>query len=100
MQSNDNPTQAPKPEEQNEASAPKQKRHIIRNPWIRRPLKVLGCLILFLLLIPVLLYLPPVQDFAVRTATKMVADKTGMKLGIDRLRLKFPVDLSLGSQCD
>lgn len=30
-----------------------------------------------------------------KTATKMVADKTGMKIGIDRLRLKFPLDLSL-----
>ena len=95
MQSNENPTQAPKPEEQNEASAPKRKRHLIRSPWIRRPLKVLGCLVIFVLLIPVLLYLPPVQDFAVRTATKLVADKTGMNIGIERLRLKFPVNLSL-----
>ena len=95
MQSNDNPTNAPKPEESSEASAPKRKSHIIRNPWIRRPLKVLGCLVLLVLIVPVLLYLPPVQDFAVKTATKMVSDKTGMKIRIDRLRLKFPVNLSL-----
>ncbi|MDE7346611.1 MAG: translocation/assembly module TamB [Muribaculaceae bacterium] len=95
MQSNDNPTQVPKPEEQNETAASKQKRHFIRSPWIRRPLKVIGCIIVVVLLIPVLLYIPPVQDFAVKTATKIVADKTGMKIGIDRLRLRFPVDLSL-----
>ncbi|MDE6511542.1 MAG: hypothetical protein K2L00_05565, partial [Muribaculaceae bacterium] len=96
MQSDDKPTPDIPAEDQTSTSVPKPKRkHLIRNPWIRRPLKVLGCLVLFVLLIPVLLYLPPVQDFAVKTAAKMVADKTGMKIGIDRLRLKFPVDLSL-----
>ncbi len=81
--------------EQENAAAKKTKHHLIRSPWIRRPLKVIGCLIVIVLLIPVLLYIPPVQDFAVKTATKMVADKTGMKIGIDKLRLKFPVNLSL-----
>ena len=87
-------------EEHNDSSspAPEEKvirKHLIRNPWIRRPLKVVGCLILFVLLLPVLLYLPPVQDFAVKTATGIVADKTGMKIGVGKLRLKFPVNLSL-----
>ena len=96
MQSNEKTTQIPPAEEQNPqpSSEPKRK-HLIRNAWIRRPLKVLGCLLLLVLLIPVLLYLPPVQDFAVKTATEIVADKTGMKIGIDKLRLKFPVNLSL-----
>ncbi|MDE7095939.1 MAG: hypothetical protein K2O47_00410, partial [Muribaculaceae bacterium] len=71
------------------------KKHLIRSAWIRRPLKVFGCLLIIVLLIPFLLYVPVVQDFAVRTATKMVTDKTGMKIGIDKLRLKFPVNLSL-----
>lgn len=95
MQSNENPTPTPQSEEKKDASAPKPQRHFIRSAWIRRPLKVIGCLIVVILLIPVLLYIPPVQDFAVKTATKMVADKTGMKIGIDKLRLKFPVNLSL-----
>ncbi len=95
MQSNDNPTPTPQSEEKKDASAPKVRKHLIRNAWIRRPLKVIGCIIVLILLIPVLLYIPPVQDFAVKTATKMVADKTGMKIGIDKLRLKFPVNLSL-----
>ncbi|MDE6290424.1 MAG: AsmA family protein, partial [Muribaculaceae bacterium] len=95
MQSNDQPASNPSAEEQKQENAPKPKRHLIRSPWVRRPLKVLGCLIVVILLIPVLLYIPPVQNFAVRTAAKIVADKTGMKIGIDRLRLKFPVDLSV-----
>lgn len=99
MQSNDNQnthTQAQSQSENNgNAEKKTPKKHLIRSPWIRRPLKVIGCLIVLILLIPVLLYIPPVQDFAVKTATKMVADKTGMKIGIDKLRLKFPVNLSL-----
>lgn len=99
MQSQMSPKQTP-PEGQPSADnsvkkAEKAKRHLIRSPWIRRPLKVIGCLVVVVLLIPVLLYIPPVQDFAVKTATKMVADKTGMRIGIEKLRLKFPVDLSL-----
>ena len=94
MQSNENPTPQAEEQKTTEASAPERK-HLIRNPWIRRPLKGVGCLLLLVLLIPVLLYIPPVQDFAVKTATKIVADKTGMKVGIERLRLKFPVNLSL-----
>ena len=94
MQSNENPTPQAEEQKTTEVSAPERK-HLIRNPWIRRPLKGVGCLLLLVLLIPVLLYIPPVQDFAVKTATKIVADKTGMKVGIERLRLKFPVNLSL-----
>lgn len=99
MQAKDNPNTDPqdqKPSVPNDAPEKKApKRHLIRSPWIRRPLKVFGCLIFFIILIPVLLYLPPVQNFAVKTATKIVADKTGMHIGIDKLRLKFPVNLSL-----
>lgn len=99
MQAKDNPNNNNQSQSSvgNNTDAEKKvsKHHMIRSPWIRRPLKVLGCLIVLLLLIPVLLYLPPVQDFAVKTAAKMVADKTGMKIGIDKLRLKFPVNLSL-----
>lgn len=96
MQSNETPTPTPPAEEQIEATPSKPKRkHLIRSPWIRIPLKVIGCLVVVVLLIPVLLYIPPVQDFAVKTAAKIVADKTGMKIGIEKLRLKFPVDLSL-----
>ncbi len=99
MQSNkkENTIPQPQPPTENDGTAEikASKRHLIRSPWIRRPLKVLGCLIVFILLVPVLLYIPPVQDFAVKTATKIVADKTGMKIGIEKLRLKFPINLSL-----
>lgn len=66
-----------------------------RHKWLRRFAKVVGAVIIFILIIPILLYLPPVQKFAVKTAVNIVADKTGMNIGIERFRLKFPVDLSL-----
>lgn len=94
MQSEETPAPA-QPKEQQADVAKVRKRHLIGNPWIRRPLKVIGGILIAILLIPVLLYVPPVQDFAVKTATRIVADKTGMKIGIEKLRLKFPVDLSL-----
>lgn len=98
MQHQDNPNTNPPADSAEEQARPegkKPKRHLIRSPWLRIPLKVLGVLIIIILLIPVLLYIPPVQDFAVKTATKMVGEKTGMKIGIEKLRLKFPVNLSL-----
>lgn len=73
----------------------KTKRHLIKPTWLRRTLKTLLGVLVFILLIPVLLYLPPVQDLAVRVATDAVYNSTGMKIGIGRFRLKFPLDVSL-----
>lgn len=61
----------------------------------RRLLKAFGCFVVFILIIPILLYIPPVQNFLVKTAVGIVKDKTGMDVDIEKLRLKFPVNLSL-----
>ena len=71
------------------------KRHLIRNKWIRRGLESVLCLVVIVLLLPLLLYIPAVQDLAVRVATGIVADKTGMDINIGKFRLKFPLDISL-----
>lgn len=71
------------------------RRHLIRKAWIRRPLKVLGALILFILLLPVLAYLPPVQTLLKDAACKIVGKSTGMQVKIDRFRLRFPLDIEL-----
>lgn len=55
---------------------------------------LLGLFIL-VLLIPVLLYIPYVQDFAVRVASEKVSESTGLKIGIGRFRLGFPLRLRL-----
>ena len=48
--------------------------------------------ILFALLI-LLLYLPPVQRFAVDKASKMASESTGLDITVGRLDLCFPLDL-------
>lgn len=73
----------------------KERHHVIKNKWIRRCVKTLLCVVLFIILLPVLIYIAPVQDFLVKTATNIVADKTGMKIGVGKFRLKFPLDISL-----
>ncbi len=74
---------------------PNGKRHFIRSKWIRRCLKTLLCLIAFILIIPLLLYIPPIQNFLVKTVAEIASDKTGMKIGVGKFRLKFPLDVSL-----
>ncbi len=56
-------------------------------------LRILLGLIILVLLIPVLLYVPFVQDFAVRIASEKVSESTGMKVEIGRFRLGFPLRL-------
>lgn len=69
--------------------------HLIRPAWLRRTLKTLLFVVLLVLLIPVLLYIPPVQDFAIKIASDAVEKSTGMKIGIGKFRLSFPLDVHL-----
>ncbi len=50
--------------------------------------------VLFLLL-ALLVYIPPVQQFAVDTACRELSKSTGMDFRIERVRLAFPLDLAL-----
>ncbi len=67
--------------------------------WLRIPLKISGWLIAVVLalviIIPIALYIPPVQTFVKDVACKVVKEKTGMEIGIEEFRLKFPLDVSL-----
>lgn len=47
------------------------------------------------LLISVLLYIPPIQNFAVRKAAYYAGKATGMQIGIERIRLSFPLNLTV-----
>ncbi len=69
--------------------------HLIKIRWLRRTLKVLGYILLVLLILPWLVYIPPVQTFLKNVACNIAAQKTGMKISIDRFRLRFPLDISL-----
>lgn len=73
----------------------KVKKHLIKNKIIRRCLKTIGWIIFAVLLIPVLLYIPPIQTLVKNIACSYIAKSTGMKVQIDRFRLGFPLNLSL-----
>lgn len=47
------------------------------------------------LLLAILLYIPPIQNFAVRQATRIASESTGMQISVDRIRLSFPLDLTV-----
>lgn len=91
---------APEKEQNPEVDEPKEpkkkiKRHLIHPTWLRRTLKTLACIVVFIILIPVLVYVPPVQDLLVKIAEKEVKKSTGMDVSIGHFRLKFPLDVSL-----
>lgn len=52
-------------------------------------------LIALVILVPILLYVPFVQDFAVKVATTEIEKSTGMKMEIGKLRLGFPLRLNV-----
>ncbi len=66
---------------------------------IRKILKVLMWTLIsvaaLLIIIPVLLYIPFVQDFARKIAVEKVSESTGMKISVGELRLRFPLRLNV-----
>lgn len=72
-----------------------EKKHFIRPKWLRIVLRVLLCIILFILIIPVLIYVPPVQTFIKNIACNMVYKSTEMQISIDRFRLRWPLNVEL-----
>lgn len=78
-----------------EGEGKKKRSHLIRPAWLRTTLKTLMWIVVVVLLIPVLLYIPPVQTLVKNIACKVVYNSTGMKIDIDRVRLKWPVDISM-----
>ena len=47
------------------------------------------------ILIPIALYIPFVQDFAKNIAIEKLTESTGMNISLDQLRLRFPLNLRL-----
>lgn len=82
-------------DEEKNSPEKKGKKHLIRKKWLRITLKTLMWIMIGILLIPVLLYIPPVQTLVKNVACKVVYNSIGMKVNIDKFRLKFPLDVSL-----
>lgn len=63
--------------------------------WIKRIGVICLIPIALVLLLSIMLYIPPVQNFAVRKATEYAGKATGMRIGIEKIRLSFPLDLTV-----
>lgn len=62
---------------------------------LRWALWLVLCPVLLVMLLCVLVYLPPVQDWAVGIATKKLSEMTGKKVSIERLRITPLLDIDL-----
>ena len=51
--------------------------------------------ILLFLIFALLLYCPPVQNWVVKRVANSIAEKTGMKITLERVELSFPLDLQM-----
>lgn len=71
------------------------KKHLIKPMWLRRLLKVMAGLLIFMLMLPVLVYVPLVQNLLKDAACYFASKSTGMTVRVDKFRLKFPLDIRL-----
>ena len=55
--------------------------------------------ILLFLLLTILLYIPCVQDWATQKACEYLGEATGLDVKVERLRIKFPLDVALRGVC-
>ena len=60
---------------------------------IRLALCILALPFVLFAVVAILIYIPPIQNYAVQTAVQMASESTGMDISIGRISLKFPIDL-------
>lgn len=68
----------------------------VRKRILRILLTVAIAPLALMLLLSILLYLPPVQRWAVRQVTAYASQETGLAVSVDEVHLSFPLDLKLG----
>ena len=64
-----------------------------RRKWLRAALWAVCSPVVLLLVLMVLLYVPPVQNFLRRQATAAASRATGMDIAVERIGLRFPLSL-------
>lgn len=92
---NDPDTATPTDKEGRRPADKPAKKHLIKSTWLRRLLKFFACLLIFMLMLPVLVYVPLVQDLLKDAACHFASKATGMTVQVDKFRLKFPLDVRL-----
>ena len=66
---------------------------LMRRKWLKIVLWVLLTPLLLFVLLMMSLYVPPVQNFIRRQATAMASDAAGMDISVERIDLRFPLNL-------
>lgn len=51
--------------------------------------------ILLFLILAILLYIPPIQNWAIKKVMSYASEQTGMEISIERVKLVFPLDLGV-----
>ena len=67
----------------------------MRRKWGKWIVGVLLLPVSLVALLSILLYVPFVQDFAVRQAASYASEAMGMRISIGQIRLSFPLDLKI-----
>lgn len=67
----------------------------MRNKYLRWSSIIIGTPIALFLLLCVLVYLPPIQNYLVRKVTEYASEKTGMHIRISSVALRFPLNLAV-----
>ena len=66
---------------------------------MKKTLKWMGIValtpILLFIILAVLIYLPPVQNWAVKRVASIASEKTGMEITVDHVNLEWPLDLGV-----
>lgn len=98
MSDKDNPIVTPDKEQKLTAGQSVEKRNFIVRllSWL---LKGCLCFLTIFVLLSALLYVPFVQDWAVRLACDKISETTDMDVSVDRVRLSFPLDVDLQELC-
>lgn len=65
----------------------------MRRKWLKIALWVVLTPIILFIILMVLLYVPPVQSFIRKQATAIASEATGMDISVDRIDLRFPLNL-------
>lgn len=69
----------------------------MKRKWIKRIGWILLIPVLLFLLLVVLVYLPPVQNYLKKELTAYASKASGMQISIDYLRLRFPLNLEINN---
>lgn len=65
----------------------------MRRKWLKITLWIVFTPIILFIILMILLYVPPIQSFIRKQATAMASDATGMEITVERIDLRFPLNL-------